>query len=176
MDFGSTVINLGIIILLVIVIAIVFIVQTWLNSEYGLLSKITGSGKEKSTTFLDEKEDGKKCEICYGEIDRDPIAVCTCGKIFHAACAEPTGSCPYCGAGYKDMTIREPERTRCPRCGAFLKGNVCECGAVIPYKDNTFTCKCGSLVDKSKPVCKKCGAVYEVTTMEVLREVPQEKK
>ena len=170
MDLGSTAFTLGIILLLVILLAIAVILQAYLGAKYDLSGKITGKSRKKPTTFLDEGEDEKKCDICYGKIDNDPIAKCSCGKIFHDACAKPTGSCPYCGAPYGSMEVREPERTRCPVCGRFMKGNICSCGAVIPSKDDTFMCKCGNIVDADKPVCKKCGAVYETTTMKVFRE------
>jgi len=172
MDLGNTVFTLGIVLLLVILVAIVFIFQGYVFAKFNIKGKITGVGAKKSTTFLDEKEDEKKCEICYGKIERDPVAVCPCGKIFHAACAEPTGSCPYCGGKYEQMTVREPERTRCPRCGEFLRGNICKCGAVIPRPDKTFACKCGNMVDADKPVCKNCGAVYEPVKLEIFKEVP----
>jgi hypothetical protein len=170
MDLANIAFPLGMIIVLVILIAIVFVFQGYMEAKYDLRGKITGKSKKKSTTFLDEKEDSKKCEICYGDIEADPVAMCTCGMIFHDACAKPTGSCPYCGAGYGDMTVREPERTRCPVCGRFLKGNICSCGAVIPSKDGTFICKCGNEVKMAKPICKKCGASYETATMTVLKE------
>jgi len=150
---------------LVVAIAIVFLLQGYLEARYNLRDKITGKSKKESTTFLDESEGEKKCEICYGVIDEDPIAKCTCGRIFHDACARPTGSCPYCAAPYEKMEVREPERSRCPVCGRFLKGNICSCGAVIPRRDDTFLCKCGNRVDVDKPVCRKCGAVYEAAMM-----------
>jgi predicted amidophosphoribosyltransferase len=59
------------------------------------------------------------------------------------------------------MEIREPVLARCPTCGRPLKGGICSCGTVMPRKDNTFVCKCGNVVDAKRPVCKKCGAVYE---------------
>lgn len=170
MEDISPVLALGMILLLVVLFAIVFVLQGYLTAKYDLRSKLTGKSKKKSTTFLDEGEDEKKCEICYGKIDNDSVAICSCGKIFHSACAKPTGSCPYCGEKYENMNVREPERTRCPVCGRFLKGNICSCGAIIPNKDNTFICKCGGIVDMDKPVCKKCGAVYESTVMKVLKE------
>ncbi|MDR1690468.1 MAG: hypothetical protein LBR42_01315 [Candidatus Methanoplasma sp.] len=170
MDIVNTIIPLAIVVLLVIAIAIVFIIQGYLEAKYNLRGRLTGKSKKKSTTFLDEGEDEKKCDICYGKIDADPIAKCACGKMFHDACAKPTGSCPYCGAGYGSMEVREPERTRCPVCGRFMKGSICDCGAVIPKKDETFVCKCGGTVDTDKPVCKKCGAVYESVTMKIYKE------
>ncbi|MCL2031904.1 MAG: hypothetical protein FWG96_01320 [Methanomassiliicoccaceae archaeon] len=174
MDFGDTAFRLGIIIVLVVVIAMVVLLQGYMGAKYNLQDKITGKSRKKSTIFLDETESDKKCEICYGKIDEDPIAKCSCGRVFHDACARPTGSCPYCGASYEKMEVREPERFRCPRCGKFLKGNICSCGAVIPRKDETFVCRCGNTVDVNKPVCKKCGAVYEMAFMPVLREKEDE--
>lgn len=171
MDLGNSVFALGMIILLVALIAIVLVVQGYVTSKYDLSTKLKGGKRtEASTIFLDEGEDEKKCEICYGKIENAPLAECTCGKIFHDACANPTGSCPYCGTKYEDMIVREPERSRCPVCGRFLSGSICSCGAVIPRRDETFVCKCGNVVDSSKPVCKKCGAVYETVTMKVYKE------
>ncbi|MCL1979085.1 MAG: hypothetical protein FWG60_02875 [Methanomassiliicoccaceae archaeon] len=170
MDLANTAFLLGMILLLVILIAIVFVAQGYLEAKYDLRGRLKGKPKRESTTFLDEKEDKRKCEICYGEIEEDRVAICSCGRIFHDACAEPTGSCPYCGAGYKEMNVREPDRTRCPVCGRFLKGNMCSCGAVIPKNDDTFICKCGGEVDMNKPICGKCGAEYEFTTMRVIKQ------
>ncbi|MCK9322829.1 MAG: hypothetical protein RBR05_04365 [Candidatus Methanomethylophilaceae archaeon] len=170
MDLGNDIITLGIIIGLVIVVAILFVVQSYVFGKYKISSKLNGIKSEKSTYFLDEGEDEKKCEICRGNIADDPIAICTCGKIFHDACAKPTDACPYCGAKYETMEIRDPIKTRCPICGRFVKGNICECGAVLPRKDETFICKCGNRVDMSKPVCKKCGAIYESVSMHVYKE------
>lgn len=162
---------LGIIILLVAIVAILVVIQGYVMSKFNLNTRLTGrKGKKGSTIFMDEGEGEKKCEICYGKIENDPVAECKCGKIFHDACAKPTGACPYCGTSYAKMTVREPERTRCPACGRFLKGNICSCGAVIPRKDETFICKCGNIVDSDKPVCKKCGAVYEPVTMKIYNE------
>jgi hypothetical protein len=164
MDLVNTIITLGIIILLVASLAIVFIFQGYLDARYGLRDRVKGKPRKKSTTFLDEGEDEKKCDICYGRINNDPIAICTCGKTFHDACARPTDSCPYCGARYEKMEIREPVMARCPDCGRPLKGGICSCGAAMPRKDNTFTCRCGNVVDADKPVCRRCGAIYEATT------------
>ncbi|MDR1404578.1 MAG: hypothetical protein LBJ20_03300 [Candidatus Methanoplasma sp.] len=175
MDLANTIFVLGIMVLLVAAIAIVFVIQGYVMAKYDLRGKITGNHSKKSTIFLDEGESEKRCDICYGKIDEDPIAKCACGKIFHDACAKPTGSCPYCGAGYSTMEVREPQRSRCPVCGRFLKGSICSCGAVIPRSDDTFLCKCGNSVDADKPVCRKCGAVYEVAVMKVYKEQEQKK-
>ncbi|MCL2296404.1 MAG: hypothetical protein FWC29_04925 [Methanomassiliicoccaceae archaeon] len=170
METGNTILSLAIIIVLVILLATVFVIHGYIGAKYDIRNKLTGKSRKESTTFLDEGEDEKKCEICYGKIENDPVAMCSCGRIFHDACAKPTGSCPYCGERYEDMEVREPERKRCPVCGRFLKGNICSCGAVLPKKDNTFICKCGGVVDADKPVCRKCGAVYETAFMKVLKE------
>lgn len=161
MDLGNTVFILGIIILLVIAIAIALVLQGYSGSKYGYLKKLKGKPMRKSTIILDEKEDTDKCEICYGAIDDDSIAKCPCGRVFHEACARPTGSCPYCNAPYAAMDTRGPEVTVCPICGRPLKGNICSCGAVTPSEDYTIVCGCGAVIDADKPVCKKCGAVYE---------------
>ena len=121
MEFGSTILSLGIILMLVILFAIVFVIHGYVRAKYDLRDILSGKSKKESTTFLDEGEDEKKCEICYGKIDKDPIAICSCGRIFHDACAKPTGSCPYCGGRYEGMEIRAPESKRCPVCGRFLK-------------------------------------------------------
>lgn len=174
MDFSNSVVSLGIIILLVVLFAIVFLVFVRINNKFDLSDKLKLGMSGKTTKKMDEGEEDKKCEICLGKIDEDSVAVCTCGKIFHDACAKPTGSCPYCGAAYETMEVRDPVRSRCPVCGRFVKGSICACGAVLPRSDNTFLCKCGNRVDAAKPFCRKCGAVYESVTMQVYKE--QEKK
>jgi hypothetical protein len=169
MDFGMSITVLAIVIMLVAVIAMVILIKVHLDSKHDLLSRSSGGTGKKSTYFLDEGEDEKKCDICYGKIDEDPVAKCTCGKMFHDACARPTGSCPYCGAQYAAMTVRDPERSRCPVCGRFVKGGICACGAVLPRRDGTFLCGCGARVDSGKPVCRKCGAIYESATMQTYK-------
>jgi len=169
MDVPNQIISLGLIFILLIVVAMVFVMQVKVTRKYKLNERITGGAPRESTYFLDEGEDEKKCEICYGKIESDTIAECKCGKVFHDACAAPTGSCPYCGTIYAQMTKREPVRARCPVCGRYVKGGMCECGAVLPRKDDTFLCSCGNRVDASKPVCKKCGAVYESTSMQIFK-------
>ncbi|MDR0887907.1 MAG: hypothetical protein LBM39_01815 [Candidatus Methanoplasma sp.] len=166
MDFGTTTSMLAIVIVLVTVISIVILVKVHLDSKQTLKNVSSGKNGGKPTYFLDEGEDEKKCDICYGEIGDDPVAKCACGKIFHDACARPTGACPYCGAPYVKMTVRDPVRSRCPVCGRFVKGGICACGAVLPRRDGTFLCSCGARVDGKKPVCRKCGAVYESVTMQ----------
>ena len=174
MDLANTIFTLGIILMLVILVAIVFLFQGYIFARYEVKQKLIGRPKKESTTFLDEGEDEKKCDICYGTINNDPIANCPCGKIFHEACARPTGTCPYCGVRFENMEIREPVMARCPTCGRPMKGGICSsCGTAMPRKDNTFVCKCGNIVDAKKPICKKCGAVYEAhsETKTVYREL-----
>lgn len=170
MESPSTLVSLVIIAGLVVVVAILFVLQAYVTGRYHLKDKLIGKTEKKPTYFLDEGEDGKKCEICYGAINDDPVAKCKCGKIFHDACAKPTGACPYCKAEYSTMEVRDPIRSRCPVCGRFMKGNVCECGAVLPRKDDTFLCTCGNRVDANRPVCKKCGAVYESVKMQIYKQ------
>lgn len=164
MEVGIASILLGLILALVAIVTIALIFR--ISSTNSSLFQIDSDGKNsgKTTYFLDEGEDEKKCEICYGRIGEENIATCTCGRTFHDACAKPTGTCPYCGCGYDAMDVRKPLRARCPICGRFVSGSICECGAVLPRKDNTFLCSCGNRVDVGKPVCKKCGAAYESMT------------
>jgi len=164
MDMANTIFTLGIILMLVVLIAIVFISQGYVFAILQREKDKEGKSKKKPTTFLDEGEDEKKCDICYGAIQNNSVAVCKCGKIFHEACARPTDVCPYCGVRYEKMEIREPKMARCPSCKRPMKGGRCSCGAAMPRKDNTFVCKCGNIVDGKKPVCKKCGATYEEVT------------
>lgn len=169
MELENPVLALGLIIILLGVVAILLYVQVSVTSRLKIKSNLNKTGTRDSTYFLDEGEDEKKCEICYGKIESEEVAICKCGKLFHRACAEPTKSCPYCGTPFTDMEIREPNRARCPACGRFINGSICECGAVLPRKDNTFLCSCGNRVDVNKPVCRKCGAVYENITMHTIR-------
>jgi len=167
MGFENTIVNLAIILGLVVLLVVVFVLHQFVLAKRREKNGETGKSEKKPTTILDEKEDKKKCEICYGTIDDDSIAVCKCNRIFHNACAKPTGACPFCNTKYEDMMVRDPEKTRCPKCGRFIKGNICHnCNIVISSIDDTFVCKCGNVIDYDKPVCKVCGAVYEpVVTM-----------
>jgi len=169
MNLENVIFVLGIIILMVTTIAIVFLIQTRQESRFSLKNRINSGQSGKPTYFLEEGEDEKKCEICYGSIDDEPLAECPCGRIFHEACAKPTGACPYCNAGCDAMTVREPVRIRCPECGRFVKKGVCVCGVILPRKDETILCSCGNRVDMSRPVCRKCGAAYERSTMQIYK-------
>lgn len=123
------------------------------------LSKHHSSGG--GTYFLDDSDSEKKCAICLGQIKTEAVAECSCGKLFHDSCADPTKICPYCGKSYTTMKIREPNRVRCPVCGRFLSGGMCACGAIFAKRDDTIVCSCGNIVDCSRPLCGKCGALYE---------------
>lgn len=169
MELADPIMSLGLIIVLIAVIAIVFYAQIRVTKKSDEDGALGLGGSRKTTYFLDEGEDEKKCDICYGRIENEDVAVCRCGRLFHRACAEPTEICPYCNTGFKDMEVREPQRARCPVCGRFIKGSICECGAVLPRKDKTFLCSCGNRVDLGKPVCKKCGAVYENVTLHTMK-------
>ncbi|MDN5357358.1 MAG: hypothetical protein AB7D42_00655 [Candidatus Methanomethylophilaceae archaeon] len=114
-----------------------------------------------ATYFLDDSDSEKKCAICFGKIGTNNLSTCNCGKIFHDSCASPTGTCPYCGGCYSDMTVGTPKRARCPVCGRFLNESICSCGAVFPRRDGTLLCECGNSVDCSRPLCGNCGALYE---------------
>ena len=167
MDLGNTVIMLGIIALLVMAIAIVFVLYDYSRPAYDIRKIKLGKVKGEPTIILDEKEDVYKCDICYGNIDDDEVTKCLCGKVFHRACAKPTEFCPYCQIPFEKMDTRSPEVTRCPdpRCRKPIKGSVCTCGMAAPRRDGTLICTCGENVDAAKPVCKKCGAVYEFRPM-----------
>lgn len=122
-------------------------------------SKRHSSGK--ATYFLDDADSEKKCSICLGKIGTNAIAECPCGKLFHNSCAAPTKMCPYCGKSYANMITRDPARARCPVCGRFLSNSICACGAVFPRRDGTIVCSCGNSIDCSRPLCGRCGALYE---------------
>ena len=142
------------------------IILIWrMRSERSYLSRNAGKGGDDggTTYFLDEKYRSGNCGICLGRIGDESVAECPCGMIFHDACALPTGACPYCSRPYSEVSVRKPDRARCPVCGRYIKGNSCLCGAVLPWPDGTFTCSCGASVDGEDPVCSSCGAVYELT-------------
>lgn len=169
MELSQIIFSLGIIILLIAVVAILMYMQIRSTSILRMKRKLNEKNGLDSTYYLDEGEDEKRCEICYGAIGDEPLAVCKCGKKFHDACAQPTVICPYCNSQYSEMEIRNPIRARCPVCGRFVTGSICECGAVLPRKDNTFLCSCGNRVDVKNPTCRKCGAVYETVTMQAVK-------
>lgn len=170
MEYSTLLTVLAYVILSLGVIAILMITVVGTKTKYNVSERIRTRSFAKTTKKLDEGEDEKKCDICLGIISEDPVAACKCGKLFHDACARPTGSCPYCGTPYEELEVRDPIRTRCPVCGRFIKGGVCVCGSMIPRLDNTFMCSCGNRVDASKPTCKRCGAAYEKVSMKLNRE------
>ncbi|MDD2410131.1 MAG: hypothetical protein PHV81_00410 [Candidatus Methanomethylophilaceae archaeon] len=116
-----------------------------------------------ATYFLDDSVSEKLCSICLGKIGLSPVSACGCGRIFHDGCASTLDRCPYCARPYGGMVVNEPERPRCPVCGRFLGGSICSCGAVFPKRDGTMECSCGNIVDCSRPLCGKCGSLYEKT-------------
>lgn len=81
--------------------------------------------------------------------------------MFHDACAEPIGACPYCEAPYSDLTAEVPDCIICPSCSSGVVGDVCVCGAVV-NRGGVFTCLCGNALDVNDPVCGKCGTEYDV--------------
>ena len=120
--------------------------------------------ENKSTDFLDRDKVDDTCDICFGKFEEGSVAVCGCGMRFHRECAELTEECPYCKGAFEDMTVREIRRPVCPVCGRTVEKNVCpECKTVIPNKDMTFECVCGSKVYAGDGYCKDCGAVYKFT-------------
>ncbi|MDR2867015.1 MAG: hypothetical protein LBV13_06430 [Methanomassiliicoccaceae archaeon] len=108
------------------------------------------------------KTDGDVCGICFGMISKgDMVARCGCGQLFHDACAEPTGMCPYCRSSYDDLAVESPDCVICPSCGSDVVGNVCGCGAVV-NRGGAFTCECGTPLNIDDPVCRRCGKEYDV--------------
>ena len=164
MESNNVILILGIAVTMVVLATMVYIMvmHKRMDSE---LKTTTGDGSNgQSTYFLDEGEDERTCDICYGKIGENAIAECSCGRVFHDACASPTEACPYCRTGYASMRHREPSMTRCPACGRFMKAGICTCGALVSRKDGTFPCTCGGRVDVSRPLCRRCGAIYQSVT------------
>ena len=117
----------------------------------------------KVTYFLDSSESEKRCSICLGRLGTGLIAVCGCGKISHDQCSSLTEMCPYCESPYEQMTVRPAVRAECPTCRLPLENSVCSCGMVLPRSDGTILCSCGNTVDCSRPLCGRCGTLYEKT-------------
>ena len=107
------------------------------------------------------------CDMCFDLIGEEKVAVCTCGKTFHVSCAEPTGSCPYCGEDYANFHIRDARRVTCPLCGREMVGDVCECGLVMPDSRGHFRCPCGNDLKITDTRCSVCGREFtrEVRTV-----------
>jgi hypothetical protein len=141
----------------VIAAAVLLLVLVFLTStERGLRNSM-----KKRPRRPPAKAQGDVCGICFGTImNNDMIARCECSQIFHEACAKPTGACPYCERPYAEMSVESPDCVVCPSCGSDVVGNVCACGAVV--NRDGFTCGCGTKLDVSDPVCRKCGKKYEV--------------
>lgn len=118
---------------------------------------------EKATYFLDNSESEKRCSVCLGRLGAERIALCVCGKIAHDQCASLTENCPYCGYTYDSMIARPAVQAECPMCGLPLESSVCSCGVVLPRSDGTILCRCGNTVECSRPLCGRCGTLYEKT-------------
>lgn len=104
-----------------------------------------------------------RCEICLDSMYDEPVSECVCGKVFHRSCAEPTGSCPYCGTAFERFAVQErrPRKLGCIRCGKDIGQNICECGTVIPFRDGTFYCTCGEVINEESEWCPNCGRTFE---------------
>lgn len=122
-------------------------------------------GRPSSYHVEDYKAD-KRCDICFDSMAGEKVCDCACGKTFHRSCAEPTGSCPYCGLEFERFPVKEREAKvlRCFRCGSAVGQNVCECGTVIPYRDGSFSCPCGEVLNQEDGWCPNCGRRYERRT------------
>ncbi|MGE0014754.1 MAG: hypothetical protein AB7S83_01005 [Candidatus Methanomethylophilaceae archaeon] len=152
--------------------ALAIFVSIALTSKLVSQRKNVASTRQNSgiaTYFLDDSESEKLCSICLGRIGLLPVSTCGCGRIFHDSCASTLDGCPYCARPYGNMVVGEPERPRCPVCGRFLIGSICSCGAVFPKRDGTMECSCGNIVDCSRPLCGKCGLLYEKTNVRPCR-------
>ena len=112
-----------------------------------------------------------RCDICFDDIGDEMVSQCRCGKTYHLTCAEPTGTCPYCGADFKDfLPPREARHITCPRCGEIMHSNICSCGTVLPDPDGTFECRCGERMRISEAMCRKCGRVYDSRVVHVKKQ------
>lgn len=112
-----------------------------------------------------------KCDICFDDIGSEQVSECTCGKVYHTSCAEPTGECPYCGAPYASFRDpRPPRHVTCPRCGEVMGGNICSCGTVIPDSDGTFLCRCGDRASVDDAICRRCGRTFGSSVCAVRKE------
>lgn len=112
-----------------------------------------------------------RCDICFDDIGDEMVSQCKCGKTFHLTCAEPTGSCPYCGTEFKDfLPPRRARHITCPRCGEILNGNICSCGTIVPDADKTFECKCGERVHMNESMCRRCGLTFDKGVFHVKKE------
>jgi hypothetical protein len=166
MGAEETQMALAIFAVLAAVITMVLMTAIYRRSTGGLAAAKVGRTAERGLYAIEEGEDEKKCGICYGEIGEEAVSVCSCGMVFHDSCAVHTNICPYCGTAYDPLGKRLPKRSECPICGGAIKKGACACGAVFPRPDGTFLCSCGNRADSVKPVCRRCGAVYERTSVQ----------
>jgi hypothetical protein len=129
----------------------------------------------KSTYFLDTTALDKKCEICFGELDDGDVRACDCGKVFHISCSDLTGECPYCKKKIGEMTVRRTVKAVCPGCGNVAEDSICRCGIVLPDRDGTFDCRCGSRISITDDECPYCGAVYSTRPGKELKPRPDDR-
>lgn len=113
-----------------------------------------------STYCREDYHADSTCDICFDSIGEEKVAVCTCGKTYHVSCAEPTGSCPYCGEDYANFHIRDARRVTCPLCGREMVNDVCECGLVMPDSRGHFKCRCGNDLKITDTRCSVCGCEF----------------
>ena len=118
---------------------------------------------DRSAFHVEDYHADTRCDICFDDVKGEVVCDCTCGKTFHRTCAEPTGSCPYCGTVFDNFPIKERESRMltCFRCGRAVEGNICECGTVIPFKDKTFRCPCGEELREESEWCPNFGRTFE---------------
>ena len=116
---------------------------------------------EKESTFCREDYHADStCDMCFDNIGDEEVAVCTCGKTYHVTCAEPTGSCPYCGAPYSDFHLRQARHVTCPLCGTEMTSDICDCGLIMPDSRGHFTCRCGNDLRITDTRCSRCGREF----------------
>lgn len=162
--FSSDMISIPILILASCVLVISFIeVRSILKGWRAESAAKRALLDTNSAYHVEDYHADTRCDICFDSMDSEEICDCVCGKTFHRSCAEPTGSCPYCGNPFDRFPIksRESRSLTCFRCGEKMDGNVCGCGTVIPYKDGTFSCPCGECLSETAIWCPNCGRTYE---------------
>ncbi len=121
---------------------------------------------DTSAYHVEDYRADTRCDICFDSMGEEAVSECACGKAFHRSCAEPTGTCPYCGLPFDRFPIKEREaRTlRCFRCGKPVERNICDCGTVIPFRNGTFYCHCGEELTVESNWCPNCGRTFEKRT------------
>lgn len=117
----------------------------------------------RSAYHVEDYNADTRCDICFDSVEGETVCDCVCGKTFHRSCAEPTGSCPYCGNPFEKFPVaqRTARVLTCFRCGRTVERNICECGTVIPFKDGSFYCHCGEELNEESDWCPNCGRTFE---------------